>query len=178
MTKVGYLYAQLAHLISLNYPIFYAHSCYTPVKFLNKAQPLHHYGMLVYFLHHSILVQSNNGSTDNSKFYIEAYRKSSAELPKIYLIDDCTKTLFKIQRVVFVFGLPDYSLKISNQLHWWEYIFLHQHLNHFFKISSYLLMIKHKQNKYIVGRIYDNQFTHFNINVTMFIPYFQQPDRL
>ena len=63
VTKVGYLHAQLAHLISLNYPIFYAQGCYTPVKFLNKAQPLHHYGMLAYFLETWILVFGTNKVT-------------------------------------------------------------------------------------------------------------------
>ena len=52
----------------------------------------------------TINTQSDNIRTDNFKFYIEAYHKSSTKLPKIYLIDDCTKKLFKIQRAVFIFG--------------------------------------------------------------------------
>ena len=63
VTTVHYLQVQLAHLISLNYPIFYAQGCTTPVKFLNKAQPLHHYGMLAYFLYPWILVQSKHKVT-------------------------------------------------------------------------------------------------------------------
>ena len=98
VTKVGYLRAQLAHLISLNYPIFLYSRLLQSIQIPKQSTAfasLRDVGIFPSPLDiGTIKTHSNNGSTDNSKFYIEAYSKSTTLLHKIYLIDDCTTTLF------------------------------------------------------------------------------------